>query len=283
MIISCKDYFDERIKELAKNNYLGEFHIIQINDEISSDTYVRNKIKDCGKIGLNVILHKFPFSIEPKSVESLIKSLNEDKKVIGIMIQLPIFNEFRYLLNLISPEKDVDNLNHYLPGNFYSCCTPKGIIDYLKRNNIDLDGKDITIVGRSDIVGKPLAEMMTKENATVTLCHSHTRNLIKHTKNADIVVCAIGKPKFFTEEYFSSNQLVIDVGINFLNGKLCGDVDEDRANQVEGIKITSVPGGVGLLTRLALLENCTEASKRNFNFNDNEKIFHVGEYNRNVF
>lgn len=283
MIISCKDYFNERINELAKNNYLGEFHIIQINDEADSKIYVKNKIKDCERIGLNVILHKFPVSIEPKSVESLIKSLNEDKKVIGIMIQLPIFNEFRYLLNLISPEKDVDNLNHCLPGNFYSCCTPKGIIDYLKRNNIDLDGKDITIVGRSDIVGKPLAEMMTKENATVTLCHSHTRDLIKHTKNADIVVCAIGKPKFFTEEYFSPNQLVIDVGINFLNGKLCGDVDEDRANQVEGIKITSVPGGVGLLTRLALLENCTEASERNFNFNDNEKIFHAGEYNRNVF
>lgn len=274
MIISCKDYFDERIKELAKNNYLGEFHIIQINDEADSNTYVKNKIKDCEKIGLNVILHKFVISenlIDPKSIEFLIRSLNENKNVIGIMIQLPIYEELRYLLNLISPKKDVDNLNHYLPGNFYSCCTPKGIIDYLKRNEIDLDGKDVTIVGRSDIVGKPLAEMMTKENATVTLCHSHTKNLIKHTKNADIVVCAIGKEKFFTEEYFSPNQLVIDVGINFWNGKLCGDVDEDRANQVEGIKITSVPGGVGLLTRLALLENCAEASKRNFNAEENNK------------
>lgn len=274
MIISCKDYFNERINELAKYNYLGEFHIIQINDEPDSNTYVKNKIKDCEKVGLNVILHKFVISggpIESKSIESLIKSLNENKNVIGIMIQLPIFEELRYLLNLIAPEKDVDNLNHYLPGNFYSCCTPKGIIDYLKRNDINLDGKDVTIVGRSDIVGKPLAEMMTKENATVTLCHSHTKDLIKHTKSADIVVCAIGKGKFFTEEYFSPNQLVIDVGINFWNGKLCGDVDEDRANQVEGIKITSVPGGVGLLTRLALLENCVEANERNFNIGEDKK------------
>lgn len=260
MIINCKDYFYTRIEEMSKNDYSGEFHIIQINDNPDSNTYVRNKIKDCEKIGLTVVLHKF-YPNDLPSVENLselIYDLNNSKEVIAIMIQLPIPKEFYCLLDKISPDKDVDNLNKCSGSNrkFYSC-TPKGIIDFLKRNGVELNGKDVTIVGRSDIVGKPLAEMMTQENATVTLCHSHTKDLKKHTKNADIVVCAIGKGKFFTKDYFSPNQLVIDVGINFINGKMYGDVNAEDADQIEGIKITSVPGGVGLLTRLALLENCT--------------------------
>lgn len=260
MIISCKDYFNHRIAEMSKNDYSGEFHIVQINDDPSSNTYVRNKIKDCERIGLNVILHKFCPNDLPsvENLTELIYNLNNSKEVIAIMIQLPIPKEFYCLLDKIRPDKDVDNLNKCSGSNkIFDSCTPKGIVDFLKRNNIKLDGKDITIIGRSDIVGKPLAEMMTKENATVTLCHSHTKDLKKHTKNADIVICAIGKGKFFTKDYFSPNQLVIDVGINFIDGKMCGDVDTEDVNQIDGIKITSVPGGVGLLTRLALLENCT--------------------------
>lgn len=267
MIIKCKDYFEQEIEELKKFCYLGEFHIIQINDEPSSSTYVRNKMKDFNEIKMNVVLHKYLLSETEsarKFLESLIDSLNKKPEVIGIMIQLPIPTRFNYLLDRIAPEKDVDNLNRSIGRPIFNSCTPQGIMDYLSDNNIELAGKNVVIVGRSDIVGKPLAKMLTKKDATVTLCHSKTKDLSFHTKNADIVVCAIGKGKFFTKDYFSPNQLVIDVGINFIDGKMCGDVDEESADQVEGIKITSVPGGVGLLTRLALLKNCCYSCKRNY-------------------
>ena len=246
--------------------------IISVGDDPASKVYVRNKMKAAEEVG--IIAHHFPMQSDLVTTEYVIESIalfNADPSCDGIMVQLPLPKHLdeRAIIDAISPAKDVDGLTTTNIGRLRSgqdClkpCTAAGIIDLCKYYNIDLDGKDVTIVGRSNIVGKPLADMMMAEGATVTQCHSHTKQLQNHTDYADIVVSAIGQPKFITDFYVHGYQTVIDVGINRdENGKLCGDVDFDGVkDNVENI--TPVPGGVGPMTVAELMKNVVQAYKNN--------------------
>ena len=247
--------------------------IISVGDDPASAVYVRNKIKACEEVGIDVE-HK-SFGTENEVAIDVVRAIhfyNSSNKVDGIMVQLPLpkgWNE-RAFLDAIDPRKDVDGLTTTNIGRLRSgqdClkpCTAQGIIDLLAYYDIELDGKDVTIIGRSNIVGKPLADMMMSAGATVTQCHSHTHYLAPHTIKADIVVSAVGKPKFLDDDYFSlDTEAIVDVGINRdEEGKLCGDVDFDSVEDMVGA-ITPVPGGVGPMTVAELMKNTVIAWLRN--------------------
>jgi methylenetetrahydrofolate dehydrogenase (NADP+)/methenyltetrahydrofolate cyclohydrolase len=244
--------------------------IISVGDDPASKVYVRNKIKACEECGIFVTHSAHNEDVSFHHIVGLIDYCNHDPSVDGIMVQLPLpkgWNE-RAIIDAIDPNKDVDGLTTTNIGRLRSgqdCfkpCTAAGIIDLCKYYDIDLDGKDVTIVGRSNIVGKPLADMMMAEGATVTQCHSHTWHLSEHTRYADIVVSAIGKPKFLDETYFGLDHTIIDVGINRdEEGKLCGDVDFDAVKSYCD-NITPVPGGVGPMTVAELMSNTVESWRK---------------------
>ncbi len=265
-MISCKEYVKNRkeqlIKEIAPLKIKPKLCVIQIGDDIASNAYIKGKIKDCNEVGIECE-HIHIVDYEKFSQDDLLELIVENNNnclVDGIIVQLPIPDKYNVevVSNAISKEKDIDG---FRKNSLFLPCTPKGIVDWIEANNIKLDGKDVCIVGRSKIVGKPLANILTDKNATVTLCHSYTKQLRMKTSNADIVICAIGKAKMFDSSYFCRNTLIIDVGINRdANGKLCGDVDADSVQKNnKNCYVTPVPGGVGLLTRLALLENTMAA------------------------
>jgi methylenetetrahydrofolate dehydrogenase (NADP+)/methenyltetrahydrofolate cyclohydrolase len=245
--------------------------IISIGDDPASKIYVRNKTRAAEECG--IIATHFPMipEVDEEYVKEIIDAFNEDSLIDGIMVQLPLpshLNE-RAIIDTIDPEKDVDGLTTTNIGRLRSGqpglrpCTAQGIIDLCKYYDIDLDGKDATIVGRSNIVGKPLADMMMAEGATVTQCHSRTNDLMFHTLAADIVVSAVGKPKFITEKMIRCGAIVIDVGINRdESGKLCGDVDYENV-WVVSEHITPVPGGVGPMTVAELMKNTVECWRKN--------------------
>ena len=254
--ISCKEYAaqeKERIKEKAKGKGYS-LHIFQIGDNAASDSYLKGKIKDCSDVDINVILHKYQEDPDEKynDIYREIDIANEDKG--GTFIQLPVPKNFDldWAIMSITNAHDVDGLK---PNSWHYPCTPRGIMDWLVANNINLCGKNVCIIGRSDIVGKPLAKMMTDKDATVTLCHSKTVKLEEYMKIADIIVSAVGKAKFIHDIDLPRKPIMIDVGINRdENGKLCGDVDYE--NMLDTCEyITPVPSGVGLLTRVSLLKN----------------------------
>ena len=265
-----KQKIDEAVELGARRPRLV---IISVGDDPASAVYVRNKIKACEEVGIEA----YQFNFEPTFqmvdyILGLIERSNADPKVDGIMVQLPLpegWNE-RAIIDAIDPRKDVDGLTTTNIGRLRSgqdClkpCTAAGIIDLCKYYNIELDGKDVTIIGRSNIVGKPLADLMMAEGATVTQCHSKTTHIPKHTWSADIIVSAIGQPKYFNGNYFLGPiEAIIDVGINRdENGKLCGDIDyEEVKDYVEAI--TPVPGGVGPMTVAELMKNVVQAWKNN--------------------
>ena len=267
-----KEEINERMDIIGRRPKLV---IISIGDDPASKVYVRNKIKAAEEVGIEVE-HKI-FGTTKKDFMAVISAIffyNGYDKVDGIMVQLPLpkdWNE-RVIIDAIAPAKDVDGLTTANIGRLRSgqdClkpCTAQGIIDLCKYYSIKLDGKDVTIIGRSNIVGKPLADLMMAEGATVTQCHSHTKEMALHTMAAHIVVSAIGKPKHFNQDYFAyDTEAVIDVGINRdEDGKLCGDVDyEDVKDYVEAI--TPVPGGVGPMTVAELMKNVVQAWKENRN------------------
>lgn len=260
--ISCKDYVaqeKENIKEKTKNKEYV-LHIFQVGDNPASNSYIKGKMKDCEEVGIKAVLHKYSED-DCNSLYSDIRKIDNDMDDLdisgGIFLQLPVPEDISpvKVIGSISPWYDVDGFRQ---DSCYDPCTPMGIVDWLEANNIDLCGKNVCIIGRSDIVGKPLAKMMTDKDATVTLCHSKTVNLEEHMKMADIIVAAVGKAKFIHDIDLLRRPILIDVGINRdENGKLCGDVDYD--NMLGTCKyITPVPGGVGLLTRISLLKNITK-------------------------
>lgn len=277
-MISCKEYTQIRKKELKEK--ISTFSrkpclcVIQIGDDTASNSYIKGKKRDCEEIGIEFEHEHFrdyeDFSQE--DIINVIKILNECKTIDGIIIQLPIPDKYdvEELQKYISPEKDVDGFRR---DSCFDSCTPKGIIDWLDYNDYDFRGKDVTVVGRSKIVGKPLVNMLIDRGATVTCCNSKTKNLATKTRMANLVVSAIGKPKYFDTSYFASGTIIVDVGINRdENGKLCGDVDKEQIDnacllgEVKGkdlIYVTPSPGGVGLLTRLSLLENTIRAYEMN--------------------
>ena len=270
---SIKEQLKEEIDAaVANGGRRPKLVIISIGDDPASKVYVRNKMKAAEEVGIEVEHLPYEDDVGTFYVREVIQYRNLDSKVDGIMVQLPLpggYNE-REIIDTIFPWKDVDGLTTTNIGRLRSgqdClkpCTAQGIIDLCKYYDIELDGKDVTIVGRSNIIGKPLADLMMTEGATVTQCHSHTKQLQNHTDYADIVVSAIGQPKFITDFHVHGCQTVIDVGINRdENGKLCGDVDFDEVKDfVENI--TPVPGGVGPMTVAELMKNVVQAWKNNY-------------------
>ncbi|MBO5489305.1 MAG: bifunctional methylenetetrahydrofolate dehydrogenase/methenyltetrahydrofolate cyclohydrolase, partial [Eubacterium sp.] len=226
-----------------------------------------NKKKACEYIGINSLSYELPEETTQEELLALVDKLNEDPKVNGILVQLPLPKHIdeNLVIQQISPKKDVDGFHPQSVGALsigqkgFVSCTPAGVIQLLKRSNIDIEGKECVILGRSNIVGKPMALLMLRENATVTICHSRTKNLKEITKRADILIVAIGKPRFVDKEYVKDGAVVIDVGIHRgEDGKLCGDVDFDSVEPMASA-ITPVPGGVGPMTIAMLMNNCVEA------------------------
>lgn len=242
--------------------------LIMVGDNQASQVYVRNKQKACDEVGINVESYLLEENTSQKELLNIIDKCNKDPKINGILVQLPLPShiEEKTVINAISPEKDIDGLNMVNQGKLMVGeeglvpATPKGVITLLKSNNIEIAGKNVVIVGRSKLVGKPLAMLMLKENATVTVAHSKTVNLKEVTKRADILVAAVGKAKFITADMVKRDAVVVDVGINRFDGKLCGDVDYQAVSEVAKF-ITPVPGGVGPMTIAELLENILKCYK----------------------
>lgn len=245
--------------------------IIKVGNNPASESYVKSKKKQAEELEIKCTVYELFETAEYIEVLNTIDTLNRDKDVHGIILQLPLPGNLHLsednLTNCIKPEKDVDGLTNYSKlmlynnMNSFKPCTPLGIVELLKSVYNDLTGKYVVIVGRSNLVGKPLSLMLQNLNCTVTLCHSKTKHLTEICRNAEIVVCAIGKPKFFTKEYFSFRQTVIDVGINRdENGKLVGDVDFENVKDIVNY-ITPVPGGVGPMTVCMLLNNVVSAAE----------------------
>ena len=236
--------------------------VIQIGDDDASNVYIKNKEKSCSDVGIYFRHFKFDSDTPELSIINKIKELNNDEYVNGIIVQLPIpekYNEKR-ILNTIINSKDVDGLTDINTGRLVNGkktlvpCTPLGIITLLKKYEIEIEGKNVVIIGRSKLVGRPLASLMLNENATVTICHSKTNNLENYTKDADIIIVAAGCPKLLTGDMVKKGVVVVDVGINRVNDKLCGDVDFDSVSK-KASYITPVPGGVGPMTIASLLSN----------------------------
>lgn len=264
-----KAFIDERKANLKS---IPKIASILVGNDGGSIYYLNSQEKVATSLGVlfeKIILDS---EIEEKELISLINKLNNDKTIHGIMLQLPLPNHIdeKKVVDTIDPSKDIDCLTYksvgklYLGEETFLPCTPNSVIRLLKSKNIDLEGKRVTILGRSNIVGKPLLQLFLKENATVTICHSRTKNLKEVCKEADILVVAIGKPKFITSEYIKEGAIVIDVGTSSFEGKITGDVDFNDVSKKASL-ITPVPGGVGALTTTLLINNVCEAIKEDEN------------------
>lgn len=267
--LSVKERVAEEVKDLKKNGIEPCLAVILVGDDPASKVYVNNKKKACEFCGIRSLEYLLPADASQEELNSLVEKLNSDESVNGILCQLPLPSHLdeKEVLNLIKPEKDVDafhpeNVGHIMIGDFnFLPCTPAGIMEMLKYENIGLDGKNCVIIGRSNIVGKPMAMLMLKENATVTVCHSHTKNLKELVARADVVVAAVGKAKFVTADMIKDGAVIIDVGINRCeDGKLYGDVDFEACKE-KASYITPVPGGVGPMTIATLMQNTVTAAK----------------------
>lgn len=264
---TIKDEVKERVADYQKEGKEVTLAVIQVGQDPASTVYVGNKKKACAYVGIRSLAYELEESTSQEELLELIAKLNARTDVNGILVQLPLPKHIDEdaVIHEIAPEKDVDGFHTQSVGALcigepgFVSCTPAGIIQLLKRSHIDIAGKECVIVGRSNIVGKPVALLLLRENGTVTVCHSRTQDLKKVTKRADILVVAIGKPKFITKEYIKDGAVVIDVGIHRdENNKLCGDVDFADVEPVASA-ITPVPGGVGPMTIAMLMHNCVEA------------------------
>jgi methylenetetrahydrofolate dehydrogenase (NADP+) / methenyltetrahydrofolate cyclohydrolase len=262
-----KEELKEKVSALKKNGTNIKLVVIQVGKDPASTVYVANKKKACQYIGIESLSYELDEEIKEEELVALIQQLNADKEVNGILVQLPLpkhINEDR-IIQTIDTSKDVDGFHPISVGNLcigqrgFLSCTPAGIIQLLKRSHIDIAGKECVIIGRSNIVGKPMALLLLRENGTVTITHSKTIHLQEVTKRADILIVAIGKQKMITREYVKEGAVVIDVGMHRnANNKLCGDVDYDDVFPICSA-ITPVPGGVGPMTIAMLMNNCVEA------------------------
>nr|WP_035785278.1 bifunctional methylenetetrahydrofolate dehydrogenase/methenyltetrahydrofolate cyclohydrolase FolD [Butyrivibrio sp. XPD2002] len=267
-----KDEVKAKTAELkAKTGIEVCLAVILVGADPASQVYVRNKKKACEYVGFKSLSYELPEETTQEELLELIDKLNKDDSVHGILVQMPVPKQIdeKTVIDAISPEKDVDGFHPMNVGALcigekgFVSCTPAGIIQLLKRSDIDISGKECVIVGRSNIVGKPMALLMLRENATVTIAHSRTADLKAVCKRAEILIAAIGKPKMITEDYVKDGAVIIDVGINrnAETGKLCGDVDYDNVAP-KCTAITPVPGGVGPMTIAMLMSNCLESALR---------------------
>lgn len=258
-----KDEVRDEVAKLKKGGVEPTLAVILVGENPASQVYVRNKKRACEYTGIRSLSYELPENTTAEELLKLIDELNNRSDCDGILVQLPLPKHIdeKKITNAISPKKDVDGFHPVNVGNMligdecFLPCTPHGIIELLHRYGVVLDGKKAVVVGRSNIVGKPMAMLLLRENATVTICHSHTSDLKKECTEADILIAAIGKPKFFTPEYIKNGAAVIDVGMDRdENGKLCGDVDFEAVKDKCSF-ITPVPGGVGPMTIAMLMQN----------------------------
>jgi len=262
-----KDELKGQVAEYKAGGVEITLAVIQVGGDPASSVYVNNKKKACEYIGIKSLAYELGEETTQEELLKIICELNDRDDVNGILVQLPVPKHIDedLIINSIDPKKDVDGFHPESVGALcigqpgFASCTPAGIIQLLKRSNIDIEGKECVVLGRSNIVGKPMALLLLRENGTVTIAHSKTKNLKEVAKRADILVAAIGKPKFITKEYVKDGAVIIDVGIHRMeNGKLCGDVDfDDVIDTVSAI--TPVPGGVGPMTIAMLMNNCVES------------------------
>ena len=256
------DSVSEKVVALKKRGITPGLAVILVGDDPASQTYVRSKGRACDRVGIYSRTLILAGDTTQDELEKQIAELNRDDKIDGILLQLPLPSHLdeQHALSCISPEKDVDGFHALNAGRLMLSldgvqpCTPKGILFMLKQAGVQIEGAHAVVVGRSNIVGKPAALMLLKENATVTLCHSRTKDLKAQTRQADILVAAVGKPQLITEDMVKPGAAVIDVGINRVNGRLVGDVDFENVSKVAGY-ISPVPGGVGLMTVAMLMDN----------------------------
>jgi methylenetetrahydrofolate dehydrogenase (NADP+)/methenyltetrahydrofolate cyclohydrolase len=247
--------------EIVNNNLKPVLAIVQVGDNPASNSYIKGKLKDCAEIGVEGRHIKLDESISQDEFNAVVRDLSSNNEVSGIIVQLPVPKHIFVDNTLIDAHKDVDG---FRPDSAFIPCTPMGIYLYLLDRGVKFEGKNVVIIGRSEIVGRPMAKLMLDEHATVTVCHSRTKDISAYTKMADIIIVAVGKRNLLTRDMIGDNRpIVIDVGINRNEeGKLCGDCD--YANLIDVCEYVSpVPGGVGLLTRLALMSNVIKAVKEN--------------------
>lgn len=276
-IISGKDLAAEKreqlkheCEKLKQQGITPGLAVVLVGENPASQTYVRGKQRDCEKVGIHSVLKELPDTVSEDDLLAEIERLNKQKNIDGILVQLPLPDHIseHKVIDRISPEKDVDGFHPINVGRMmigeksFLPCTPYGILEMVKSKGIDIDGKHVVVVGRSNIVGKPVGQLFLKEHATVTYCHSHTRDLKETMKQADILIAAVGKAKMIGSDSVKEGAVVIDVGMNRdENGKLCGDVDFEEVKEIASF-ITPVPGGVGPMTRTMLLVNTIDSARR---------------------
>ena len=266
---SLRKEIAERVARLKEQGVTPGLAVILVGNDPASEIYVRNKGNGCAETGMYSRTIQMPEETTQEQLETAIDELNADPAIHGILVQLPLPKQLdeQAALARILPEKDVDgfhliNAGHMLTGTEgVVACTPRGALYMIKSTGLDLEGKEAVVIGRSNIVGKPMAMLLLRENCTVTICHSRTKNLAEHTRRADILVAAVGKAGFVTADMVKPGAVVIDVGINRVDGKVKGDVDFDAVKEIAGW-ITPVPGGVGKMTITMLLANAVEAAER---------------------
>ena len=265
-----KDELKETVQKLKDDGVSICLAVIQVGDDPASSIYVNNKKKACAYVGIESLAYELPEETTQRELVDLVEKLNTDDRVNGILVQLPLPGHIDAdaVIRAISPDKDVDGFHPESVGRLcigeegFVSCTPAGIIQLLKRSGIEIAGKECLVIGRSNIVGKPMSILILRENGTVTVAHSRTKNLKDVARRADILVAAIGKPKFITSDYIKDGAVVIDVGMHRnAENKLCGDVDfENVKDKVSAI--TPVPGGVGPMTIAMLMYNCVRAAMK---------------------
>lgn len=271
-----KESVKQEVEELKLKGINPALAVILVGQDPASMVYVNNKEKTCGNLGIESKVHRLSENTTTEELLDLIDKLNKDKNVHGILLQHPVPSQIdeKLAFNTILPEKDVDGFNNINVGKLsnnekdaFVPCTPLGVLEMLKHEKIEIEGKHCVIVGRSSIVGKPMAKLMLNENATVTVCHSKTKNLAEITKLADILICTVGKAEFITADMVKDGAVVVDVGINRVEGKLVGDVKFCEVSKVAGA-ITPVPGGVGPMTIAMLMKNTVKACESVLQLND---------------
>ncbi|MEX1029360.1 MAG: bifunctional methylenetetrahydrofolate dehydrogenase/methenyltetrahydrofolate cyclohydrolase FolD [Paenibacillaceae bacterium] len=276
-IISGKDVaaeiklkLEQEVKVLTDHGITPGLTVVVVGDDPASQVYVRNKGKECEKLGMRSEIIRLPETTSQAELLTILDGLNRNAEVHGILVQLPLPKHIseESILLAIDPTKDVDGFhpvnvgNMVIGGDSYLPCTPAGIIELIRRTGLDMAGKHAVVIGRSNIVGKPVSMLLLREHATVTICHSRTKNIEEITRQADILIAAVGRANLVKRNWVKPGAVVIDVGVNRLdNGKLAGDVDFEDVKEVAGY-ITPVPGGVGPMTITMLLQNTLQAAKR---------------------
>ncbi len=267
---SLREAMKAEVEELAEQGITPGLAVVLVGDDPASQVYVRNKEKSCEELGIYSEKYELPAATTQRELLDLVETLNKKPDIDGILVQLPLPDHLdsNAVIGAISPDKDVDafhasNVGRIMLGDYrFLPCTPAGIMELIHSTGIEVEGKECVVVGRSNIVGKPMAMLLLHENGTVTVCHSRTKNLAEVTRRADILVAAVGKANFITAEMVKEGAVVIDVGMNRdENGKLCGDVDFEAVGEIAGA-ITPVPGGVGPMTITMLLKNTITAAKK---------------------